>query len=171
MSDERIIFLEKGDNSMSSASDFDFFIGKWSVSHRRLKERLANGTEWDEFSGTTETRKILGGTGNCDENYLQLPGDAYHAITLRTFDPATAQWAIWWLDGRHPGNLDVPMRGQFVDGVGTFLTKDTFQGKPIMVRFLWQVKPDGTPRWEQAFSSDDGLNWETNWTMNFTKSA
>ena len=25
-----------------------------------------------------------------------------------------------------------------------------------------------TPRWEQAFSDDGGLTWETNWVMEFT---
>jgi hypothetical protein len=59
---------------MSKASDFDFFIGSWSVLHRRLTERLAECTEWEEFHGTTVTRKILGGMGNCDDNALELPG-------------------------------------------------------------------------------------------------
>jgi hypothetical protein len=156
---------------MASASDFDFFIGDWRVEHRRLKERLAGCTDWDVFAGTTSTRKILGGMGNCDDNHLELPGDPYCALTVRTFDPSNRKWSIWWLDGRQPGSLDVPMRGEFIDGVGTFFAKDTYQGKPIVVRFLWQVKPDGTPRWEQAFSADDGKTWETNWTMEFKKAA
>ena len=126
---------------MSAASDFDFFIGDWRVEHRRLKERLAGCTDWDVFAGTTSTRKILGGMGNCDDNHLELPGDPYCALTVRTFDPAS----------------------NFV--------KDTFKGKPIVVRFLWRVLPDGTPRWEQAFSPDDGTTWETNWTMEFKKAA
>jgi len=156
---------------MSAASDFDFFIGDWRVEHRRLKERLAGCTDWDVFAGTTSTRKILGGMGNCDDNHLELPGDPYCALTVRTFDPASQQWSIWWLDGRQPGTLDAPMKGGFTDGVGSFFVKDTFKGKPIVVRFLWRVLPDGTPRWEQAFSPDDGTTWETNWTMEFKKAA
>lgn len=153
---------------MSQASDFDFFIGNWSVKHRRLKDRLVNCIVWEEFDGVTQTRKVLGAMGNCDDNYLELPGDHYHAMTVRTFDPVKAKWSIWWLDGRHPGSLDAPMVGEFLDGVGTFYTKDALKGIPIVVRFLWRVKADGTPRWEQAFSADNGMNWETNWTMEFT---
>jgi hypothetical protein len=90
-------------------------------------------------------------------------------MTVRTFDPASQKWSIWWLDGRSPTTLDVPMKGEFIDGVGTFFARDTLRGEPIVVRFLWRVKPDGTPRWEQAFSGDDGKTWETNWTMEFHK--
>lgn len=154
---------------MSSPQDFDFFIGDWNVAHRRLKDRLTGSTEWQEFGGTTSTRKTLGGMGNCDDNFLDLPGDPYYAMTVRTFDPADKKWSIWWLDGRSPGTLDVPMKGEFIDGLGTFYARDTLRGQPIVVRFLWRVKPDGTPRWEQAFSGDDGKTWETNWTMEFTR--
>lgn len=42
-----------------SASDFDFFIGTWSVAHRRLKERMVGCNEWIEFKGTSVARKML----------------------------------------------------------------------------------------------------------------
>lgn len=32
-------------NATADAHDFDFFVGRWSVHHRRLKERLANSHE------------------------------------------------------------------------------------------------------------------------------
>jgi hypothetical protein len=31
-------------------NDFDFFIGNWRVHHRRLKERLAQNNDWEEFA-------------------------------------------------------------------------------------------------------------------------
>ena len=31
--------------------DFDFFIGSWNVSHRRLQKRLEGDTNWDVFGG------------------------------------------------------------------------------------------------------------------------
>lgn len=153
----------------STPSDFDFFIGDWDVAHERLKERLVGSTHWEHFSGRTTTRKVLGGFGNMDDNELQLPGDAYRAVTLRTFDPKTGTWSIWWLDGRHPGSLDVPMVGRFDNGVGTFLATDTYKGQAIRVRFLWSTPAPDAPRWEQAFSADDGQTWETNWVMRFTR--
>ncbi|MGH8249806.1 MAG: DUF1579 domain-containing protein [Steroidobacteraceae bacterium] len=151
------------------AGDFDFFIGSWRVAHRRLRERLAGCREWDEFGGTSIAQKILGGLGNVDDNFIDLPGEAYRAVTLRTFDPKTGQWSIWWLDGRNPGTLDTPMVGSFENGVGTFYADDRFGNKPIRVRFLWTLPAKDRPRWEQAFSIDAGTTWETNWLMDFSR--
>ena len=160
-----------GQSSQSSANDFDFFIGSWHVAHRRLKDRLVGSTEWVSFTGSGVTQKILGGLGNMDDNVLELPGDPYRAVTLRTFNPDTHQWSIWWLDGRHPGNLDTPVVGGFENQVGTFYADDTLAGKVIRVRFLWAMPEPDKPRWEQAFSPDGGETWEVNWIMDFTRST
>jgi hypothetical protein len=153
---------------MSSApTDFDFVIGNWFVKHRRLKERLANCTEWLEFDGEMSTQKILGGFGNIEDNILRLPDQEVRAIALRSYDQNTENWSIWWLDGRFPGRIDVPVVGNFVDDVGTFFANDTFQEIPIIVRFVWRQIGVDLLRWEQAFSADEGQSWETNWTMDF----
>lgn len=151
----------------SAPTDFDFVLGDWSVRHRRLKQRLAGCTEWVEFDGEMSTRPILGGFGNLEDNLLRFPEGEFRAIALRAFDPSTSQWRIWWLDGRFPDRIDVPVAGRFEDGVGTFYANDSFEGRPITVRFLWSRRDADTLRWEQAFSPDDGASWETNWTMDF----
>lgn len=151
--------------------DFDFFFGRWRVHHHRLKDRLAGSHEWIDFDGSTVAQPIMGGYGNIDDNVLELPGGSYHAVTLRSFDAKSNQWSIWWLDGRSPlGPLDPPVRGSFRDGVGTFYANDTFNGKPIRVRFIWSAITAQDCRWEQAFSPDGGKTWETNWTMEFMRS-
>ena len=111
----------------------------------------------------------MGEWGNVDDNVLDIPTGQYRALTVRSFDPATGLWAIWWLDSRNPHALDVPVKGAFKGGVGTFLADDQLDGKPIKVRFLWLATQTSSPRWEQAFSPDGGLSWETNWTMQFTR--
>ena len=154
---------------MAGADDFDFFVGDWRVSHRQRKQWLAGCEDWIEFSGATQTRKILGGQGNSDENRLDKPGGAYRATTVRTFDAAAGQWAIWWFDGRFTHRLEPPMLGGFEDGVGTFYADDEIEGRPIQVRFIWSGGETGSPRWEQAFSQDAGATWETNWIMEFRR--
>lgn len=151
--------------------DFDFLIGNWRVHHRRLKQRLANSHDWLEFDGTCAAQKLLGGAANVDDNVLDLPDGSYRAASLRAYDPAKQQWSIWWLDSRNPGHLDPPVVGHFENSVGTFYADDSFQGKPIRVRFFWTKTTTATPHWEQAFSSDGGKTWETNWTMDFTKAG
>jgi hypothetical protein len=156
-------------NDASGTHDFDFLVGRWAVKHRRLADRLANSQDWETFDGTMAASLYLGGQAIVDDNVLKLPAGVYRAITLRAYDPATRQWSIWWLDGRRPGQLDPPLVGEFHDGVGTFFGNDTYEGKPIRVRFLWSDVTATSARWEQAFSPDGGLTWEVNWVMEFTR--
>lgn len=158
-----------GGEAGGGAGDFDFFQGAWSVRHRRLRARLVGCAEWEEFGGSVSVWPILGGAGNIDDNVLHLPGGTYRAATLRAYDAAQRRWSIWWLDGRRPDRLDVPVTGSFAAGTGTFEAEDTLDGRPIRVRFRWLHTATPTPRWEQAFSPDAGATWETNWTMDFTR--
>jgi hypothetical protein len=75
-------------------------------------------------------------------------------------------WSIRWLDGRNPHHLDVPVVGKFDGGTGVFFADDTLRGLSVEMRFIWwNAKPGANPTWEQAFSPDAGVTWETNWTM------
>jgi hypothetical protein len=155
--------------SESGLSDFDFLVGRWTVHHRRLKERLAGNHEWQEFGGTSALWKLMDGQGNVDDNVIDLPEGRYRASSFRSFDPNTRQWAIWWVDGRKPHQLDPPVVGSFSSGVGTFYADDSFNGRPIRVRYLWTDISSNSCHWEQAFSADGGKTWETNWIMDFTR--
>ncbi len=149
--------------------DFDFEFGSWRVRHRRLKQRLVGCTEWDVFEGTSQTRPVLGGNGNIEDNLIEFPDGAYRAIAIRAFDVARQTWAIWWLSSQNPHQLDVPVIGRFDRGVGTFVAQDRLNGAAILVRFLWLNTDTSAPRWEQAMSLDGGAIWETNWTMEFDR--
>jgi hypothetical protein len=157
-------------STVEGVHDFDFFVGHWRVHHHRLKQWLANSHEWLEFEGSTETQLLMGGLGNLDDNVLEAPSGTYRAVTLRSFDPISRQWSIWWLDSRSPeGPLDPPVRGSFHDGVGIFYAEDSLNGKPIRVRFTWSHITPTSCQWEQAYSPDAGVTWETNWVMKFKR--
>lgn len=153
----------------NNGTEFDFLIGRWSVRHRRLATRLVGADDWQDFDGTVTATSLLGGLGNVDDNWLNLPGAPYRAVSLRTFNPESASWSIWWVDGRRPHGMDVPVTGRFRDGIGTFLAQDKFGGREIAVRFQWSRIGTPQPLWEQAFSADGGETWEPNWTMTFTR--
>jgi hypothetical protein len=153
----------------AAPSDFDFIIGDWTVTHRRLNSRLTNCRDWTEFSGLSSTVKTLGGFGNLEDNLLHFPEGDVRAIALRSFCPDSNTWSIWWLDGRNPTALDVPVKGSFANHVGLFYADDVLDGRAIRVRFTWRATPGEHPRWEQAYSADDGVSWETNWTMVFVR--
>jgi hypothetical protein len=151
--------------------DFDFLFGSWKVRHRQLVGRLVGSTEWIEFDGTLHAQPLLGGSGNFDDNTLDKPTGFYRAVTLRAFDPKTKTWAIWFLDGRWPGKIDVPVVGKFENRVGKFYSPDVNNGKPVICRFTWIATDPEAPRWEQALSPDDGKTWETNWFMEYVRTA
>lgn len=154
-----------------STRDFDFFLGAWQVRHRRLKKRLANNHEWEEFDGVCRVQSLLGGLGNIGDSLTHRPGGSTRGIGLRAFDPDTRTWADWWLGAGTPHRIDPPGIGRFVDGVGTFLSDDHFEGRPIKVRGVFShITPDSL-QWEQAFSPDGGEHWESNWVMRYTRTA
>lgn len=158
-------------DAVEVSHDFDFEVGCWTVRHRRLKERLVGCTDWDAFTGTSETRLVLGGNGNVEDNLLNFPSGPYRAIAVRAFDVAKQTWAIWWLSAHDPHQLDTPVIGSFENGVGSFFAEDKLRDAPVLVRFLWMNTDTATPRWEQAMSRDDGQTWETNWTMDFERAS
>jgi hypothetical protein len=149
--------------------DWAWLVGRWSVRHRRLKERLAGSTQWEEFNGTSVLWLTLGGLGTVDDNVLEIPSGTYRAVGVRAFDPKDSQWSIWWLDARDPTVIEPPVKGGFKDGVGTFEGDDTLRGRPVKVRFRWTKITPTSAHWEQAFSPDGGATWETNWTMELTR--
>jgi hypothetical protein len=156
--------------NLAGLHDFDFLVGQWHGHHRKLKEKLANSHDWEEFDGTLSMRKLMDGYANVDDNVFNTPEGTYRGVGLRSYDTKTGQWAIWWLDGRDPfGQLDPPVKGHFENGIGTFYSTDTLRGKPIRVRFVWSKITATTAHWEQAYSADDGKTWEVNWTMDFTR--
>ncbi|HTB94701.1 MAG TPA: DUF1579 family protein, partial [Candidatus Sulfotelmatobacter sp.] len=94
--------MNQTDNAVPGLHDFDFLVGKWQAHHRKLKQRLANNHEWTEFEGTLVSQPIMGGYSNLDDTVLSVPGAPYRGVALRSFDPKTQKWSIWWLDSRTP---------------------------------------------------------------------
>ena len=149
-------------------SDFDFLTGTWHVQHRKLRTRLTGCTDWDEYESRFEARTHLNGLVSIDEGALPHPSP-YRGMTFRTYDVAAGEWSLHWLDSRTLQMDTTPVRGRFVDGVGEFVAEDRHEGVPILCRFRWTVHGPERASWDQAFSTDDGTTWETNWVMEETR--
>ncbi|HLJ90852.1 MAG TPA: hypothetical protein VKZ53_28870 [Candidatus Angelobacter sp.] len=148
--------------------DFDFLFGKWKSHQRRLLHPLTGSNEWAEFDATVVARPILGGAGNMDEFEADTPTSHISGVTVRIYNSKSHQWSIYW-GSQGIGALSLPATvGQFKDGRGEFYDQEDYDGKSIFVRYLWIASPDA-PRWEQAFSTDGGKTWETNWVGTFTR--
>ena len=155
--------------SSSTVHDFDFLIGNWSVHNRKLAQRLAGSHEWIAFEATDSFHALPGGLGT-EENYKTDYWPGFNAIGLHLYDPEKKRWTLYWADSRNsPGVMQTLASGTFGHDAGTFYAPDTFNGKPITVRVIWQRKDATQVYWEQAFSPDEGKTWETNWTMDFVR--
>jgi len=152
----------------SSLNDFDFFVGKWNLRNKKLVSRLNKCTEWIEFHSTQEMYKILNGLGNIDNFLATFNGVPFEGMSLRLFDPLTKLWSIYWADS-NTGKMDPPVQGSFENKIGHFITKDIFEGSPILVAFRWDARDENNPIWSQAFSDDNGETWEWNWYMYMSK--
>ncbi len=157
--------------SGGSIHDFDFFLGSWHVRHQRLRRRLVGDQSWEEFEGSTTCQALLGGVVNLNESVARRAGGPSSGLGLRAYDAKTDTWADWYLGAADPLTIDKPGIGRFQDGVGTFLSDDLFEGRPIKVRGRFSSLSPTEARWEQAFSPDDGATWETNWVMRYFRTA
>ena len=154
-----------------SIHDFDFFVGSWTVRHRRLRKRLAGGNDWEDFGGTTRCQSLLGGVVNLNESLSRRETGPTAGMGLRAYDAKTDTWADWYLSAASPHDIDKPGIGRFADGVGTFLSDETFEGRPIKVRGQFRSLSPTEAQWDQAFSPDGGASWETNWIMRYSRKA
>jgi hypothetical protein len=151
----------------AGASDFDFLEGSWIIHHRRLAKRLVNSNEWIEFETPFVMSRILGGLGNIDQ--CRTAGEPfYEGVSLRLFDLSERLWRIYWIDS-NGARLFPPVVGSFDGPDGTFRGEDTQDGRPVLVTFRWDKRDPHRPVWQQAFSADQGVTWETNWFMHFRR--
>jgi hypothetical protein len=155
--------LEITPSATSSQNDFDFLVGKWTMHNKKLKTRLNNNNEWTEFESTDEDHNILNGVGNTDIYKATFDGKPYEGLTVRLFNPKTRLWSLYWV-ASDKGVMDPPVVGSFYGNIGKFFCKDVFQGKPILMMFVWDKTDKDNPSWYQAFSPDNGLTWEWNFT-------
>lgn len=151
-------------------NNFDFYVGTWDVANRRLSKPLVGSDEWDEFPGVSVAHSFFDGAGNFDE--IDFPTKGFSGATVRTYDKTTDQWSLYWINSGKPATLqDPPVVGRFDGGEGLFYADDTYDGASVKVRYRWSDITATSARWEQAFSTDDGETWETNWTMDSTRRA
>jgi hypothetical protein len=153
--------------TIASPHDFDFLFGRWDVANERLQQRLAHCQQWEHFPAQAECRPLPGRLGNLETWTSDWQGGV-HGMALRLFEPEAEQWSIRWASDRD-GRLEPAVRGGFEGAVGVFFGPDFHQGREVLARYRWTVRSADRATWDQAWSSDAGLSWETNWVMHFTR--
>lgn len=144
------------------AHDFDWEVGTWRTHLRRLQSPLSGSTTWVEYDGTSIVHGFLDRRANLVELSIEGPAGRIEGLSLRLYNPQTHQWTLNYA-GIRSGELTPPVTGSFQNGRGEFYADDTFDGRPIRVRFIISDITENSARFEQAFSADKGQTWEVNW--------
>jgi hypothetical protein len=145
--------------------DFDFLIGDWKAHVRRLPDRLNKSNVWVEYDGISNHKKLLDSNANFEEFDVTSTDKKLRikAQTLRLYNPTSRQWSIYLVD-LDKGTLDLPpVVGGFTGNRGEFFDQEDYEGRAILVRYLWLNISPKAARMEQSFSPDGGKTWETNW--------
>lgn len=144
--------------------DFDWEVGSWATHVRVLRNPLSGAApDWAEFEGTSLVRPILGGRANSVELSVKGAKGEIEGVALRLYNPQSRQWSINYASIRG-GTLTAPLYGGFGGkGRGVFYGQDTLDGRVILVRFVIASLSPNEARFEQAYSADGGVSWETNW--------
>ena len=148
----------------SGQQDFDFEIGTWTTRVRVLRNPLTGAAPvWAEYEGTSIVRPLLEGRSNFVELSVKGTKGAIEGGSLRLYNPQTRQWSLNFVSLRD-GMLTAPVYGGFDGkGHGSFYGQDMLDGRAILVRFVVDQVSSGEARFEQAYSGDGGVSWETNW--------
>jgi hypothetical protein len=148
--------------------DFDPLIGLWKYHLKRRLHPLTGSTTWVELDGTGVCYKIWDGRADLDTIEVDGPTGHIEGLTLRTYNPQTHQWSLYWANSKD-GKVVAPQIGEFKNGRGEFYAQDDLNGKIIFVRFAWTNLDTDTPHFEQSFSNDGGKTWEVNWITDQTR--
>ncbi|MGZ6079823.1 MAG: hypothetical protein ACXWK4_03350 [Myxococcaceae bacterium] len=148
--------------------DFDFAFGRWKMRVRRLKGPLTGSRDWYEMSATTSCRPFWNGAGNVEEFEADGPTGHIQAVTVRMYSSTSRQWSLNWATSKS-GLFGAATVGEFRDGTGEFFDQEVFEGRTILVRYVWSGITKNSAHFEQAFSDDGGKTWEVNWITDQTR--
>jgi len=150
--------------------DFDFNIGTWKTHIRRLLRPLTGSNDWVELNGTVHVRKVWNGRAQLEEIEADGSGGHFEGLDLFLYHPEAHQWAQYFADG-DVGVVNPPQTGEFKDGRGEFYDQESFNGRIVLVRFVWFDITQDSHKVEQSFSNDGGKTWEPNFVATLTRDA
>ena len=145
----------------AATGDFAFLTGEWRIANRMLQQGA-----WIEFPGEATVHAVLAGNGSIEE--LRIPARNFSGLGIRLYDAAAGVWNDHWVNGQQR-IVGTPQSGTFENGVGTFISDDEDNGRPIKARGVWDRITANSCRWHQAASRDGGATWDMSWEMHWTR--
>ncbi len=142
---------------------FDFWVGEWSVLNRHMN---ADGTWRDGDTTRARITPVCGDRAILEEWAGTFGQSFMNGFSLRAYDPEAEQWQLllsWTTTGNDGfGRLF----GSFRHGRGEFFS--TTRG-PRRTRYSFSDGLPNTVRWDSSTTNDAGVNWKTDWIMEFSR--
>lgn len=148
--------------------DFDWQLGSWKIHMQRLQHPLTGSKTWSTLDGTVVVKNIWDGRANLAEIVADGSGSHLEFLSLRLYNPDSHQWTLNFASS-NSGTLGQPMYGEFKNGRGEFFDHEPFNGRMILVKFVFTADSKDSTRDEQSFSTDGGKTWEINWINTATR--
>jgi hypothetical protein len=148
--------------------DFDFNFGVWKSHITRLTHPLTDSTESIELNGTVAVRKVWDGKAYLEEMQADGPKGHWEGMTLFLYNPQSHEWSQTFVNSAQ-GVFSGTMTGSFHDGRGELYSQDTVDGRAILVRGTWSNIAADSHRYQEAYSTDGGKNWQTVFTADLTR--
>ncbi|HVS78469.1 MAG TPA: hypothetical protein VHE11_16130 [Steroidobacteraceae bacterium] len=149
--------------------DFDFELGTWKFHVRKLVHPLSGSQRWIELDGTSRTCRIWNGRAQLEQAEVRGAAGSIEGLTLRLYNPRTGQWSLYWATSKAGALAGPPNVGRFTHGVGRFYSWDSYDGRYVLIRYVWSRITPGSAHFEQSFSDDGGRTWEVNWITDQTR--
>jgi hypothetical protein len=151
----------------NGGGDFDWEIGSWNTVVR-VRAPLDPSAAWTDFRGTSVIQAMQDGRANYVGLDVSSGERRIEGISLRLYNPQTAQWSLNFASMRD-GLLTAPVYGGFANGRGVFYGTDNVDGRVVLVRFVISDITRTSARFVQSYSADAGATWIDNWIATDTR--
>ncbi len=155
-----LVFLSP---SSDHAREFDFWIGEWNVLNRHM-DTEGNWSDGDRTRA--RITPVLDGAAILEEWAGPFGQSFMNGFSLRAWNPEREKWSLllfWTTDGNATfGQL----HGEFRHGRGEFFAPES---GPRQTRYSFSDGLAESVRWDSATTKDGGVNWSTDWIMEFSR--
>lgn len=149
--------------------DFDFNLGRWHTSIRRIADPFTAPAKVVALEGTVTVRPVWNGRALLEQIEADGPNGQWEGLTLFLYNPASGQWSQNYAsaaDGQFDGAPTIgEKRGDDIE----LYSQDTLGGRSILVRGLWSNIRPNSHDYTESYSSDGGRTWKPAFEARLTR--
>jgi len=139
------------------ATEYDFWVGEWTVSWKNK-----DGTN---ILGTNKIEKTL--DGKVLQEYFHDPSTNFKGTSLSVFDPKTKLWHQAWADNQGGYYNFI---GETIENRKIFKTPPVTTNETVYIqRMVFYNITNNSMTWDWESTTDGGKNWTLNWRVEYAR--